>query len=143
MRSIMFAGIVVRIAGEVTVAVDQHQRARRTQAAQADRRSTGAAAVVDLRVDVRAGDRRQLLDQIAQRQLAGLLDRGAIDRDDRVRRFDVDATDVRTRDGDRFELLIVLVLRILRECRARQEPKGCQCRWRIVRSAALLRSRRA
>ncbi|MGC4037821.1 MAG: hypothetical protein QM764_17800 [Chitinophagaceae bacterium] len=67
--------------------------------------------------------------EIAERQLAGFLDRGAIDRDDRVRRFDVDATDVRTRDGDGLELLIVLVLRrILRKSRGSvADHRRCAC----------------
>jgi hypothetical protein len=110
------------------MAVDQHQRARRAEAAKANRRSTGTAGVVDLRVDVRAGDGRQLLNEIAQGQLAGLLDRGAINRDDRVRRFDVDATDVRTRHGDGFQLLIALVLRVLRKSRGSvADHRRCAC----------------
>ena len=136
MRSTMFAGMSFGLPREITVAVDQHQRARRTEAAQADRREPRAAAVVDLRVDVRAGDRRQLLHEIAERQLAGLLDRGAIDRDDRIGRFDVDATDVRTRHGDRFELLIALVLRRLAQEQA-QRSRPPPMHPRTARSARL------
>ena len=64
-----------------------------------------------VRVGVRAGDGRKLLDQVAQGQFAGFLDRGAIDGYDRIGSFNVDATDIRTRYGDRFQLLTALVLR--------------------------------
>ncbi len=141
---------VVRVAREVTVAVDQRQRTGRAQAAQTNRRETRTAGVVDLRVDVRAGDRRQLLDQITQGQLAGLLDRGAINRDNRIRCLNVDASDVRTCDRNRFEFLAVLILRlILREKnRTGQEAQRGQCSHRsnagrsLAMLAALPRARR-
>src|SRR4029079_14635707 len=122
----------VRIRTEEAMAVDQDQRALRAEAAKADRRDAVAAAVVDLRIRVRTGDDRKFLHEIAERQLAGLLDRRAIDRDDRIRRLDVDAADLRAGDRDRVELLLgcAVLRRILPERRRPDEPERTDCELR-------------
>ena len=66
------------------MAVDQQQRARRTEAAQRNRRRTGAAEIVHARVGVLAGDRRQVLHDVADRELAGPFDARAVDDEDRI-----------------------------------------------------------
>ncbi len=91
------------------VPVDQDQGALDAEAAQRNRGGAVTTTIVDLRVGGLAGDRRSLLHQIAQRDCTALGDGLAIDREDRVGRLDVDATDARTRDDDRLELLGLLV----------------------------------
>src|SRR5262249_10110000 len=89
------------------------QRALRAEAAQADGGRTGTAAVVNLRVGaVHVG--RQALDNIAQSQLASVLDGRGVDGDDRVGRFDIHATDIRTGHYDGFEGLALLLIGGLR-----------------------------
>jgi hypothetical protein len=129
---------VVRVRAEEPVAVDQDQRALRAEPAKADRRDAVAAAVVDLRIRVRSRDDRKILHEIAERELPRLPDRRAVDRDDRVRRLDVDAPDLRAGDGDRFELLVgrMALRRVLRERRHRDEPERAD---RELRRDAMLR----
>ncbi len=108
------------------LAVDQDQRTVGTEAAQRDEAAAGTTAVVDVRVIRITRDRRQLLDQITDGDLARLLDRGAVDADDRVRCFDIDATDIGTRHGDGFQFLTTLVLRVLREGSGAGQADRCR-----------------
>ena len=107
------------------MAVDQGQGTSGAEAAQVDRRTAGAAAVVDVRVEHVTCDGRQRLQQVADGQLARLLDLGLVDSDDRIGCLDVDATDVRTRHGDRFQLLAAgVVLRKHRSSRQADYRRG-------------------
>src|SRR6185369_8288776 len=99
----------VDVAVQVAVAVDQDQGAGRTQATQRDRGKARAAAVVHARVGHWASYGRQILHEVAERDLAGLLDRSLVDRDDRVCRLDVDAANIRTGHHDGFEGLALLI----------------------------------
>lgn len=78
-----------------TNTVDQHQRAFVAQAAQRNGRRTGAAAVVGVRVGGVASDRWQLLQQVADRGLAGGGDLFLADRDHRVGGFGIHAAQTR------------------------------------------------
>ena len=116
-------GIVV----DDATAVDKHQGALRTQAAQADRGGAGAAGVVDLRVDHAAGDGGQFLHQVAHGQRASGLDLLRVHDNHRVGGFQVDTANVGTGDHHRLQRLCllgaglvgrILVARVLGEGRA-------------------------
>src|SRR6185437_9275142 len=67
----------VHVIVEDALAIDQHQGAAGAEAAQSDQGATGGSyvvAVVDVGRQHAAGDGRQLLQDAAQRQFAGLLD---------------------------------------------------------------------
>ena len=105
MRSTAEAGIALTSAPpslpplvDDATAVDQDQGALRAEAAQVDGRGAGAAAVVHLRIGGSAGDVGQFLHQVADGQLAGLLDRLAVDGHDRAGVFGIDAADARAGD---------------------------------------------
>ncbi len=122
-------------------AVDEDQRALRTEVAQRNRRRAGADAAavrretevagrVEFRVERRTRN-RESLDDIADRAETRRFDVLGRDRQHRRLAFDFGLLDARTGDFDRFEFLYVFAAAILREHRHRiraRHDSACQQR---------------